>query len=136
MHPIPPLCLAALLALSASALFGAAPAQAQAVANTRIDYAQVLRVEPVYELTTVQAVDPDCLQARRPNASIGVGAAACKPRTIEVRKVVAYDVEYSYQGRTYMSRLRQDPGSKLRVRVSVTPDDSAAPEPVAPSLTR
>ena len=124
------LCLTAFVALASGS------ARAQAVANTRIDYAQVLRVEPVYEVTTVQAVDPDCLRPNRPRASIGVGIIACKPRSMEVRKVVAYDVEYSYQGRTYMSRMKHDPGTRLRVRVSVTPDEVAAPEPVARSETR
>ena len=124
------LCSTAFLALASGS------AWAQAVANTRIDYAQVLRVEPVYEVVRVQAVDPACLQTRRPNASIGVGATACKPHSMDVRKVVAYDVEYSYQGRTYMSRMKHDPGNRLRVRVSVTPDEDAAAEPVAPSETR
>lgn len=46
-------------------------------------------------------------------------------RTIEVerqdRRIVGYDVEYRYKGDIYMSRLDYDPGSKLRVRVSVEP---------------
>jgi uncharacterized protein YcfJ len=43
----------------------------------------------------------------------------------EQRRVVGYDVEYTYKGEHYMSRLPYDPGNHLRVRVSVTPDDSS-----------
>lgn len=42
----------------------------------------------------------------------------------ETRRVLGYDVEYTYKGEHYMSRLPYDPGNHLRVRVSVTPDDS------------
>jgi uncharacterized protein YcfJ len=111
-------------------------AHAQAVANTRIDYAPVLRVEPVYEVRAVQAVDPECLRPNRPRASIGTAVGACKPRTTQVRTLVAYDVEYRYKGDTYMSRMKSDPGSRVRVRVSVTPVDDARPASVAPSETR
>lgn len=41
----------------------------------------------------------------------------------EERRIAGYDVEYQYKGDVYMSRLPYDPGSKLRVRVSVTPAD-------------
>jgi uncharacterized protein YcfJ len=41
----------------------------------------------------------------------------------EERRMVGYDVEYTYKGENYMSRLPYDPGNRLRVRVSVTPDD-------------
>ncbi|KFN49379.1 glycine zipper 2TM domain-containing protein [Arenimonas composti] len=40
----------------------------------------------------------------------------------EERQVVGYDVEYMYKGEKYMSRLPWDPGNRLRIRVSVTPD--------------
>lgn len=45
----------------------------------------------------------------------------------EHEEVVGYDVEYLYKGEKYMSRLPYDPGNRLRVRVSVTPDDRAGP---------
>jgi len=44
----------------------------------------------------------------------------------EEQRVVGYDVEYMYKGEKYMSRLPYDPGNRLRIRVSVVPDDSAA----------
>lgn len=37
------------------------------------------------------------------------------------REVVGYDVEYRYRGDVFMSRLDYDPGSRLRVRVGITP---------------
>lgn len=49
-------------------------------------------------------------------------------RTVEVereeRRLVGYDVEYSYKGETYMSRVAEDPGNRLRIRVSVTPAEA------------
>jgi hypothetical protein len=39
----------------------------------------------------------------------------------EFRRPVAYDVDYVYKGAKYRSRLPEDPGNRLRVRVSVTP---------------
>jgi uncharacterized protein YcfJ len=125
-----PLCLAVALATVGP------PAAAQATANTSYGYAQVLRVEPVYETTTVQAVDPDCLRPDKAKAPPARATGACQPHAVQVRRVVAYDVEYSYKGDTYMSRLRQDPGNRLRVRVTVVPDDDRAPPSVAPSQTR
>ena len=41
----------------------------------------------------------------------------------EERRIAGYDVEYTYKGENYMSRLPYDPGNRLRVRVSVTPDE-------------
>ena len=124
--------LAALfLALAAVAATNAA--SAQATANTSYGYAQVMSVEPVYELRTVQAVDPDCL---KPASAPAAPAGSCKPHPVEVRSIVAYDVEYSYKGDTYMSRLSYDPGSRLRVRVSVVPVDDRPSSSVAPSQTR
>ena len=51
-------------------------------------------------------------------------------RTVEVereeRRLVGYDVEYQYKGQTYMSRMAGDPGNRVRVRVTVQPDDPSA----------
>jgi uncharacterized protein YcfJ len=50
-------------------------------------------------------------------------------RTVEVtqeeRRLIGYDVEYQYKGEKYMSRLQQDPGNRLRIRIAVTPDELA-----------
>ena len=68
-----------------------AGARVPAEANVTHAYAQVLRVTPVWG------------------------------RVGGERRVVAYDVEYQYKGDVFMSRLDRDPGSRLRIRVSVTP---------------
>lgn len=41
----------------------------------------------------------------------------------ERREIVGYDVQYRYQGEIFSSRLDYDPGSRLRIRISVTPAD-------------
>ena len=54
-------------------------------------------------------------------------ASGSRCRTVEVereeRRLTGYDVEYQYKGEKYMSRLDNDPGNRLRVRVSVMPDE-------------
>jgi uncharacterized protein YcfJ len=48
-------------------------------------------------------------------------------RNVEVRReenqLIGYDVEYRYKGDVYMSRLDNDPGTQLQVRVAVSPVD-------------
>lgn len=39
----------------------------------------------------------------------------------EERRIAGYDVQYRYRGDVFMSRLDNDPGERLRVRVSVDP---------------
>jgi uncharacterized protein YcfJ len=53
-------------------------------------------------------------------------AGRCEVVQVEQEQsvVVGYDVEYMYKGDKYLSRLPYDPGNRLRVRVSVTPDDA------------
>lgn len=43
------------------------------------------------------------------------------PVSHEFRRPIAYDVDYDYKGSKYRSRLPDDPGNRLQVRVSVTP---------------
>ena len=47
----------------------------------------------------------------------------------EFRRAIAYDVDYVYKGAKYRSRLPEDPGNHLRVRVSVTPVVGPAQRP-------
>jgi uncharacterized protein YcfJ len=116
------------------------------IENVRMDYAQVLRVEPVYQTLhatrTEQQCDPP--PADPPSQGKGfsriVGAVrnalsksaspappqeggSCRMVQVqrEFRRPIAYDVDYLYKGMKYRSRLPQDPGNRLRVRVSVTP---------------
>jgi uncharacterized protein YcfJ len=42
---------------------------------------------------------------------------------------IGYDVEYSYKGEVYVSRMPYDPGDQLRVRVSVVPAEDDGPPP-------
>lgn len=48
---------------------------------------------------------------------------ACEQRREEAveRQQVGYDVQYRYRGELFQSRLREDPGDRLRIRVQITP---------------
>jgi len=91
--------------------------------NVRVEYAQVLRVEPVYQTLRAQAVEQRC---DHPAESSGVSQTArqCRPTRVErqFRRPVGYDVDYIHRGVKYRSRLPIDPGKRLRVRITVTPD--------------
>jgi len=135
--------------------------------NVRIDYAQVLSVEPVYQVLRAtrseQQCDPpadasnDAAEGDKPKeegriarmvdsvkgifggddkddkaaAPADAKAPATPPaagqncRTVtverEFRRPIAYDVDYVYKGTKYRSRLADDPGNRLRIRVSVMP---------------
>jgi len=138
------------VAAMAIAVLWAAVAQAQQQApsqntviqaeNVRFDYAQVLRVTPVYQTLKASSVEEQCEEAKGDSKlSRVVGAVKealgreekppatatgdCKPVTVEreFRRPIAYDVDYTYKGAKYRSRLADDPGNRLRIRVSVTP---------------
>lgn len=116
--------------------------------NVRMDYAQVLRVEPVFQTLTATRMEQQCdgepVPAKTPAKGLSriVGAvkdvlsptdgeavaapvddADCRmvPIAREFRRPIAFDVDYMYKGMKYRSRLPNDPGNRLRVRVSVTP---------------
>ena len=111
--------------------------------NVRFDYAQVLRVTPVYQTLTATRMEQRCdppPSSSRISRAVGAikerlrreeekKAAAANCRTVpverEFRRPIAYDVDYVYRGMKYRSRLPYDPGNRLRIRVSVTPDGSA-----------
>lgn len=127
------------------ALAGAAHAQQTTVIqaeNVRFAYAQVLRVTPVYQTLTATRMETQCDQSPRPEGdnkfSRVVGAvkeawrrnetateaeANCRsvPVAREFRRPIAYDVDYTYRGAKYRSRLPEDPGNRLRIRISVVP---------------
>jgi len=46
----------------------------------------------------------------------------------EFRRPIAYDVDYVYKGIKFRSRLPEDPGNRLKLRVSITPDVGQAIE--------
>ncbi|MFT4255861.1 MAG: hypothetical protein QM599_02690 [Pseudoxanthomonas sp.] len=125
--------------------------------NVRLDYAQVLNVEPVYETLratraevvceeapkpAVKAAQPEegrlarawtsvkeffgseeRQQARQAAASAAQASPRCRsvPSSHEFQRPVAYDVDYIYKGMKYRSRLPEDPGNRLRIRISVMP---------------
>lgn len=112
--------------------------------NVRYDYAHVLRVTPVYQTLTATRIEEQCDQSPRPDGdgdsrlsrvvdavrdALGREQSTPGPdpdcRSVpverEFRRPIAYDVDYVYKGAKYRSRLPDDPGNRLRIRVSVTP---------------
>jgi uncharacterized protein YcfJ len=51
----------------------------------------------------------------------------CRMVDVQARRAVGFDVEYSYKGDIYFTRMSYDPGNRLRVRVTVVPDDRVGP---------
>ncbi len=125
---MPPTSATAAACLCLSLLFVASPwAQAQKdsgqLSNVRTEYAQVLRVEPVYQTLRAYAMEQRC---DNPAEVTGVAQTNrnCRPTRVEreFQRPVAYDVDYIHRGVKYRSRLPVDPGKRLKVRISVTPD--------------
>ncbi len=133
-------------------LLAAAPVAAQQVRvlpveNVRVGYAQVLHVEPVYQTLRATAVEENCTDApkakpagtlsritqavkgaiTRDGHKAADAARDCQPTTVQrtFRTPIAYDVDYIYKGMKFRSRLANDPGNMLRVRVSITPYEAA-----------
>lgn len=139
------------------------------VENVRHDYAQVLNVEPVFQVLRATRTEEHCepvstrtldpvqvvvdeeekgrlgrfwTSVRRmfgaaeqvvESASADGDAEVVRRdplltrncRVVEVgrefRRPIAYDVDYVWRGTKYRSRLPEDPGNRLRIRISVTP---------------
>ncbi len=111
--------------------------------NVRYDYAQVLAVEPVYQvlrttrservcdakaaggngITRVVSAVKERLRspATREEREAGLSNCRMEPVVREFRRAIAYDVDYSYKGSKFRTRMDRDPGNRLRVRVSITP---------------
>jgi uncharacterized protein YcfJ len=90
--------------------------------HVRTEYAQVLKVEPIYQTLRAYASEEQCDPPPR------ISGEATKPpkcRMVRVprefRRVIAYDVDYTHRGAKYRSRLPYDPGKRLQVKVSVVP---------------
>ncbi|TYT27425.1 hypothetical protein FZO89_01305 [Luteimonas viscosa] len=137
------------LALPAAAQTEPEAAPARQPENVRVEYAQVLRAEPVYQTlqatsmverceasTPVEETEDKTGFARMIGAVKGAltpdpkveevapsagGQCRMVPVEREFRRPIAYDVDYVHRGVKYRSRLPADPGNRLRVRVSVTP---------------
>lgn len=112
------------------------------IENVRLDYARVLRVEPVYQTLRATRMEHHCDSAQKEKGlsrvlgsvknALTPGKAEKQPDGVdqdcrlvpvekEFKRPIAYDVDYVYKGSKYRSRLPRDPGSRLRIRVSVTP---------------
>lgn len=118
--------------------------------NVRMDWAQVLRAEPVYQTLRATSMVERCEQStpvqadeapRRgiarvvgavrdvltpsPAAEDAAPAARRNCRMVpverEFRRPIAFDVDYIHKGVRYRSRMPYDPGNRLRVRIAVTP---------------
>lgn len=121
---------------------GTAAAQTTVVQreNVRYEYAKVLRVTPVYQTLTATSVETRCTgmtaeERSRIRRVVGAVRGAfnrddapaarrnCRsvPVEREFRRPIAYDVDYTYRGSKYRSRLAEDPGHLLRIRISVMP---------------
>ena len=51
----------------------------------------------------------------------------CRMVDVEGRRPAGFDVEYNYKGDIYVTRMSYDPGNRVRVRVTVIPDDRVGP---------
>ena len=125
------------------------------VENVRLDYAQVLAVEPVYQTLRASRTEMKCEEIPAPKPAppleeegrwsrivdsvkgvftrdpepqpekrpVATAKPSCRmvPVEREFRRPIAYDVDYVYKGYKYRSRLAEDPGNRLRIRVSVMP---------------
>lgn len=145
-----PVLLALLLSTQAAAQERVVQAE-----NVRVDYAQVLSVEPVYQTLRASRTEQQCDDMPAPPKSESddkeeegrwsrmMGSIRsmfsddspetqtksepikvnCRvvPVEREFRRPIAYDVDYIYKGTKYRSRLAEDPGNRLRIRVSVVP---------------
>lgn len=119
--------------------------------TVRYEYAQVLRAEPVYQTLRATSMVERCEQSsmvepedgeerrglsrvvgavrdvltpgRRDGSVEGEGGGDCVmvPVEREFSRPIAYDVDYVVRGVKYRSRLPNDPGNRLRVKVAVTP---------------
>ena len=150
---MPRSCFLPSLTVVLALLAGQASAQNTVIQaeNVRFDYAQVLRVTPVYQTLRASSVEQQCEDSRFSRAFGAVkdaltredkperdgdknskddkggkdpkDPAKCRPVTVdrEFRRPIAYDVDYVYKGAKFRSRLPEDPGNRLRIRVSVTP---------------
>ncbi len=92
--------------------------------QVRYDYAQVLNVQPVEQVVTISKVERRCG---------GPGRAPDQCRDVrvpgELRRIIGYDVDYAYRGAKHRSRVAQDPGRRMRIRIGITPMVSTRVKP-------
>ena len=115
----------------------------------RYDYAQVLEVSPIYQTLRATRMERVCdakqasgnglakvvsavrgkLSGNTTREEREAGLSNCRmsPVVREYRRPIAYDVDYVYKGSKFRTRLAEDPGNRLRVRVSITPQPMGSP---------
>ena len=73
----------------------------------------------------IQAPEGDDGMELAPHGGGNTALLTSECRIVEVgrefRRPIAYDVDYVYKGTKFRSRLPEDPGNRLRIRISVTP---------------
>lgn len=143
------LLVAALLAMPGAQAQDAVRETVIAQENVRFDYAQVLEVSPVYQTLRATRMERVCDAKQGPSGGLSKVVSAVKDRISgattteereaglsncreapvvrEYRRPIAYNVDYVYKGSKFRTRLAQDPGNRLRVRVSITPQPMVDP---------
>ena len=149
VSPLVRLCSIGLALMPLAALAqDVAPEVVLQAENVRFEYAQVLAVDPVYQVLRTTRAERVCAETPRASKyglARVVGAVkdslALKPDqasplnpdcqmvpvTRDFRRPIAYDVDYVYKGSKFRTRMARDPGNRLRVRVSITPQPVASP---------
>ena len=144
-----PLLLAAFLATPCARAQDAARETVIPQENVRFDYAQVLEVSPIYQTLRATRMERVCDAKQASGGGLSKVVSAVKDRiggattreereaglsncrvapvVREYRRPIAYDVDYVYKGSKFRTRLAQDPGNRLRVRVSITPQPMPGP---------
>ena len=71
------------------------------------------------------SIAADASYKRNPDGYYAVTEERCAVETEwrSEQRIVAWDVRYKYAGQIYHTRLREEPGKRIRVRVNVDPID-------------
>ncbi|MFT4178006.1 MAG: hypothetical protein QM612_00860 [Thermomonas sp.] len=142
----PLLCLPLLLGLAGSLHAQESPREVVLPAeNVRYDYAQVLTVRPIHQVLTTTNTERVCDEREGGKGSTlsrmagavkdkltgddttaeerSNGLRNCRTEQVARRhqRVIAYDVDYIYRGNKFRTRMAEDPGNRLRIRISITP---------------
>lgn len=137
------LSLVALLAVATGRAQDPSPEVVIPPENVRYDYAQVLGVKPVYQVLRTSGAERVCDVSQPGDSKLSrvvssvkgrltgdataeerkAGLSNCRMEPVlrEFRRPIAFDVDYVYKGSKFRTRMVRDPGNRLRVRVSITP---------------
>ena len=76
------------------------------------------------------------IEAGGPDAGASRVERRCNTQSVYEDRVIGYDVVYDYNGRSFTTRMRNDPGEFVQVQVRATPLDDPAPAVEAPLRKR